>query len=77
MPTTSLLKMWPTSNLGYHGGTPDQFEMGKNSTLHYMSSLNGIPSFLSYTDPYLRRQHPTKLSLGTLNPPKYLDNPPK
>jgi hypothetical protein len=74
---SSILELLPSTHLGYGGKTPSQFEMGADSTLHYMSSLNGNPPFSSYSDPYLKRQHPTKLSLGTLNPPKYLDNPPK
>lgn len=75
MPT--LFDLIPTSNLGYKGGQPPYFDLGKNSTLHNLSSLDNEPPFSSYADPYLRTLTPTHLSPGTLNPVKYLDNPPK
>ena len=73
---SSLLELLPTSRFGFGGKTPATFELGPNSTLHDMSSLNNTPSFGTYKDAYLRTKKPT--NLGRPGPiPKYLDNPPK
>ena len=70
----SILSLLPTTKLGIK---PSGYvNYGHNSTLHYMSSLNGNPPFSSYSDPKLKGLHPTQLSMGTLTPKKYLDNLP-
>ena len=73
---SSLLQLLPTSIYGLGGKTPAPFDLGPNSTLDYQSSINNAPPFTSYQDAYLRTLSPTKLSLGGITPPKYLDNPP-
>ena len=73
----SILELFPNTNLGYKGGSPDNFDMGPNSTLHYHSSLDGNPPFSVYDSIYLKGKVHTNLSTGTLNPVKYLDNTPK
>lgn len=74
---SSLLELLPTSIYGLGGKTPAPFDLGPSSTLDYQSSINGTPPFSSYQDAYLRGLQATKLSLGGVTPPKYLDNPPK
>jgi len=73
---SSLLLLLPTSKYGYKGLQPPTFDLGPSSTLDYQSSINNNPAFTSYQDAYLRTLTPTKLSLGGITPPKYLDNPP-
>lgn len=74
---SSLLDLLPTSRLGFNGKTPASFDLGPNSTLDNASSIDNIPAFSTYADPFLRTKTPTKLSLGGVTPAKYLDNPPK
>jgi hypothetical protein len=74
---SSLLLLLPTTKYGYGGARPPQFDLGRNSTIDNTSSLDNVPPFSSYADPYLRRQVPTQLSRGNKRLPHYLDNPPK
>ena len=73
---SSLLLLLPTSRYGFGGSTPQGFDLGPGSTLHYASSANGVPGFGTYKDAYLRTKTPSTLDLPSA-PKKYLDNPPK
>ena len=74
---SSLLLLLPTSRYGFKGQRPPTFDLGATSTIDFQSSINNKPAFSSYADAYLRTKTPTKLSIGGVTPPKYLDNPPK
>lgn len=69
-----LIDRLPTTNLGYHGGQPQQFELGSNSTLHNLSSKDGTPAFITYSRPYLKTLSPSILDrTGPIV--RYLDLP--
>ena len=74
---SSLLLLLPTSRFGWRGNKPPTFDLGPGSTIDDTSSINNMPPFNTYSDPYLRTLTPSNLSLRGVTPPKYLDNPPK
>lgn len=66
-----LLDRLPTSKWGYGGEKPTySADNTKNSTLHYMYSINGTPKMTNLPTP-------STLDLNGVTPSRYLDNPPK
>lgn len=71
----SILDLLPVTKLGWGvSGRPNNFELGPDSTLHNMSSVNNNPPLSAYDSAFIRRQNPT--TLGAKITSKYLDNLP-